>query len=74
VGTRWARIREQRAAAVHGHPVPADEAAHHRAGVRRATGTVLRRGRAIDSLRVEATVDGEVAAAAQVMESVVRAG
>ena len=38
------------------------------------TGTVLRRGRAVAFLRAEATVDGEVVAAAQVTKSVVRAG
>ena len=37
------------------------------------TGTVLRRGRAVAFLRAEATVDGEVVAAAQVTKSVVRA-
>jgi uncharacterized protein (TIGR00369 family) len=35
------------------------------------TGTVLRRGRAVAFLRAEATVDGEVVAAAQVTKSVV---
>ena len=35
-------------------------------------GTVLRRGRAVAFLRAEATVDGEVVAAAQVTKSVVR--
>ena len=38
------------------------------------TGTVLRRGRSVAFLRAEATVDGEVVAAAQVTKSVVRAG
>ena len=38
------------------------------------TGTVLRRGRAVAFLRAEATVDGEVVAAAQVTKSIVRAG
>jgi uncharacterized protein (TIGR00369 family) len=38
------------------------------------TGTVLRRGRAVAFLRAEATVDGEVVAAAQVTKSVVRLG
>ena len=38
------------------------------------TGTVLRRGRAISFMRAEATVEGEVVAAAQVTKSVVRAG
>jgi uncharacterized protein (TIGR00369 family) len=38
------------------------------------TGSVLRRGRAVAFLRAEATVDGEVVAAAQVTKSVVRAG
>ena len=38
------------------------------------TGTVLRRGRAVAFMRAEATVDGEVVAAAQVTKSVVRAG
>ena len=37
-------------------------------------GTVLRRGRAVAFLRAEATVEGEVVAAAQVTKSVVRAG
>ncbi len=37
------------------------------------TGTVLRRGRAVAFMRTEATVDGEVVAAAQVTKSVVRA-
>jgi len=36
------------------------------------TGTVLRRGRAVAFLRAEATVDGEIVAAAQVTKSVVR--
>ena len=36
------------------------------------TGTVLRRGRAVAFMRAEATVDGEVVAAAQVTKSVVR--
>jgi uncharacterized protein (TIGR00369 family) len=35
-------------------------------------GTVLRRGRAVAFLRAEATVDGELVAAAQVTKSVVR--
>jgi uncharacterized protein (TIGR00369 family) len=35
------------------------------------TGTVLRRGRAVAFMRAEATVDGEVVAAAQVTKSVV---
>jgi uncharacterized protein (TIGR00369 family) len=38
------------------------------------TGTVVRRGRAVAFMRAEATVDGEVVAAAQVTKSVVRAG
>jgi uncharacterized protein (TIGR00369 family) len=38
------------------------------------TGTVLRRGRAVAFMRAEATVDGEVVAAAQVTKSVIRAG
>ena len=38
------------------------------------TATVLRRGRAVAFMRAEATVDGEVVAAAQVTKSVVRAG
>jgi uncharacterized protein (TIGR00369 family) len=38
------------------------------------TGTVLRRGRAVAFLRAEATVDGQVVAAAQVTKSVVNAG
>jgi uncharacterized protein (TIGR00369 family) len=38
------------------------------------TGTVLRRGRAVAFMRAEATVDGEVVAAAQVTKSVVRLG
>ena len=38
------------------------------------TGTVLRRGRSVAFMRAEATVDGEVVAAAQVTKSVVRAG
>ncbi|SNR68330.1 PaaI family thioesterase [Blastococcus mobilis] len=37
------------------------------------TGTVLRRGRAVAFMRAEATMDGEVVAAAQVTKSVVRA-
>ena len=37
-------------------------------------GSVLRRGRAVAFLRAEATVEGEVVAAAQVTKSVVRAG
>ena len=37
------------------------------------TGSVLRRGRAVAFMRAEATVDGEVVAAAQVTKSVVRA-
>jgi uncharacterized protein (TIGR00369 family) len=37
-------------------------------------GTVLRRGRAVSFMRAEATVEGEVVAAAQVTKSVVRAG
>jgi uncharacterized protein (TIGR00369 family) len=37
-------------------------------------GTVLRRGRAVAFLRAEATVDGDVVAAAQVTKSIVRAG
>jgi uncharacterized protein (TIGR00369 family) len=36
-------------------------------------GTVLRRGRAVAFMRAEATVDGEVVAAAQVTKSIVRA-
>jgi uncharacterized protein (TIGR00369 family) len=36
------------------------------------TGSVLRRGRAVAFMRAEATVDGEVVAAAQVTKSVVR--
>ena len=36
------------------------------------TATVLRRGRAVAFMRAEATVDGEVVAAAQVTKSVVR--
>ena len=38
------------------------------------TATVLRRGRAVAFMRAEATVDGELVAAAQVTKSVVRAG
>jgi uncharacterized protein (TIGR00369 family) len=38
------------------------------------TATVLRRGRAVAFMRAEATVDGEVVAAAQVTKSVVRLG
>jgi uncharacterized protein (TIGR00369 family) len=38
------------------------------------TGTVLRRGRQVAFMRAEATVDGQVVAAAQVTKSVVRAG
>src|SRR4051812_7856844 len=38
------------------------------------TGTVLRRGRAVAFLRAEATVGGDVVAAAQVTKSVVRLG
>jgi uncharacterized protein (TIGR00369 family) len=38
------------------------------------TGTVLRRGRSVAFMRAEATVDGQVVAAAQVTKSVVRAG
>jgi uncharacterized protein (TIGR00369 family) len=38
------------------------------------TGTVVRRGRAVAFMRAEATVDGEVVAAAQVTKSVIRAG
>jgi uncharacterized protein (TIGR00369 family) len=38
------------------------------------TGTVLRRGRSVAFLRAEATVDGEVVAAAQVTKSVVSIG
>ncbi len=38
------------------------------------TASVLRRGRAVAFLRGEATVDGELVAAAQVTKSVVRAG
>ena len=38
------------------------------------TGTVLRRGRAVAFMRAEATVDGQVVAAAQVTKSVVPAG
>ncbi len=46
-----------------------------RAGARvDLTGTVLRRGRSVAFLRAEASVDGEVVAAAQVTKSVVRAG
>ena len=37
-------------------------------------GTVLRRGRAVAFMRAEATVDGDVVAAAQVTKSVVRLG
>jgi uncharacterized protein (TIGR00369 family) len=37
-------------------------------------GSVVRRGRAVAFLRAEATVDGEVVAAAQVTKSVVRLG
>jgi uncharacterized protein (TIGR00369 family) len=37
-------------------------------------GTVLRRGRAVSFMRAEATVDGDIVAAAQVTKSVVRAG
>jgi uncharacterized protein (TIGR00369 family) len=37
-------------------------------------GSVLRRGRAVAFMRAEATVDGEVVAAAQVTKSVVRTG
>jgi uncharacterized protein (TIGR00369 family) len=37
------------------------------------TGTVLRRGRAVAFMRAEATVDGQVVAAAQVTKSVVAA-
>ena len=37
-------------------------------------GTVLRRGRAVSFMRAEATVEGEIVAAAQVTKSVVRAG
>ena len=48
-------------------PVPAGK----RVDVR---GTVLRRGRAVSFMRAEATVDGEIVAAAQVTKSVVRAG
>ncbi len=47
-------------------PVAADERVD-------ITGTVLRRGRAVAFMRAEATVDGEVVAAAQVTKSVVRA-
>jgi uncharacterized protein (TIGR00369 family) len=46
-------------------PVAADERVD-------VTGTVLRRGRAVAFMRAEATVDGEVVAAAQVTKSVVR--
>ncbi|TQN43759.1 uncharacterized protein (TIGR00369 family) [Blastococcus colisei] len=38
------------------------------------TGTVLRRGRQVAFMRAEATVDGQVVAAAQVTKSVVRLG
>jgi acyl-coenzyme A thioesterase PaaI-like protein len=38
------------------------------------TGTVLRRGRQVAFMRADATVDGQVVAAAQVTKSVVRAG
>ncbi|WP_116452297.1 PaaI family thioesterase [Blastococcus litoris] len=38
------------------------------------TGTVLRRGRTIAFMRADATVDGQVVAAASVTKSVVRAG
>ncbi|MGY1682309.1 PaaI family thioesterase [Geodermatophilus sp. SYSU D01176] len=38
------------------------------------TATVLRRGRAVAFMRAEATVDGELVAAAQVTKSVVRLG
>jgi uncharacterized protein (TIGR00369 family) len=38
------------------------------------TGTVLRRGRSVAFMRADATVDGQVVAAAQVTKSVVRAG
>jgi uncharacterized protein (TIGR00369 family) len=37
-------------------------------------GTVLRRGRAVSFMRAEATVEGDIVAAAQVTKSVVRAG
>jgi uncharacterized protein (TIGR00369 family) len=37
-------------------------------------GTVLRRGRSVAFMRADATVDGEVVAAAQVTKSVVRSG
>ena len=37
------------------------------------TGTVLRKGRAVAFMRAEATVDGQVVAAAQVTKSIVRA-
>jgi uncharacterized protein (TIGR00369 family) len=37
------------------------------------TGTVLRRGRAVAFMRADATVDGQVVAAAQVTKSIVRA-
>ena len=38
------------------------------------TGTVLRRGRQVAFMRADATVDGQVVAAAQVTKSIVRAG
>ena len=38
------------------------------------TGTVLRRGRQVAFMRADATVDGQVVAAAQVTKSVVRTG
>lgn len=38
------------------------------------TGTVLRRGRAVAFMRADATVDGQIVAAASVTKSVVRAG
>jgi len=48
-------------------PVAADERVD-------VTGTVLRRGRQVAFMRAEATVRGQVVAAAQVTKSVVRAG
>ncbi|MGY1804869.1 PaaI family thioesterase [Blastococcus sp. SYSU D00922] len=38
------------------------------------TGTVLRRGRSVAFMRADATVDGQIVAAASVTKSVVRAG
>jgi uncharacterized protein (TIGR00369 family) len=48
-------------------PVAADERVN-------VTGTVLRRGRQVAFMRAEATVGGQVVAAAQVTKSVVRVG